>query len=103
MSKSRRNQQKFLSAFIATALSFGLFLYFAYHLAHGDRGYFALKGVETKLVENNTRYERLRHDREILENKVKLLRPETIDTDLLDERARVVLGFIGKNEKVLIP
>ncbi len=91
-----------ISQFLATALSFGLFVYFAYHLLHGDRGYFALKGLEKKLVVAEAKYAEKKEQRTSLENRVKLLRPDSLDLDLLDERARVVLGFVKPNEKVVI-
>ena len=91
-----------ISQFLVTFLSFGLFAYFAYHLLHGDQGYFALKGLEKKLVTAEAKYEDKKEQRTALENRVKLLRPDSLDLDLLDERARVVLGFVKPNEKVVI-
>ena len=83
-------------------LSFGLFLYFGYHLVHGDRGYFARKGVETKLAAAEQKLARKSAERETLENRVRLMRPESLDLDLLDERARVVLGYMKPEERVVV-
>lgn len=95
-------QKNKLSHLSATALSFGLFAYFAYHLLHGDQGYFALKGLEEKLLVAEAKHTEKVEQRTALENRVKLLRPDSLDLDLLDERSRVVLGFVKANEKVII-
>lgn len=92
---------KSISRFLVSFLSFWLFFYFAYHLAHGDRGYFALKGLEKKLAAATEKYDRKLEERLALENRVKLLRPDSLDRDMLDERARIVLGFVKPNEKVI--
>ncbi|HYD19530.1 MAG TPA: septum formation initiator family protein [Patescibacteria group bacterium] len=91
-----------MSQFVYTSLSFLLFFYFAYHLAHGDRGYFAWKGLEKKLAVSEEEYTAKLAQRQALENRVKLLRPDSLDLDMLDERARVVLGFVKPEEKVVI-
>ena len=44
---------------------------------------------------NSLRVERLE-----IENKAKLLRPESLDKDMLDEKARNVLGVVLPNEQV---
>ena len=101
MDVSKTSKNKSVSQFLATFLCFGLFVYFAYHLMHGDRGYFALRGVEDKLQSMQARYEALFSERQALENRVKMLRPASIDLDLLDERARIVLGFVKASERVI--
>lgn len=95
-------KKKSLSQFLTTFLSFLLFAYFAYHLIHGDRGYFAWKGLEMKLAKASDKYDKTMTERLALENRVKLLRPKSLDIDMLDERARVVLGFVKPDEKVIL-
>ncbi len=95
-------KNKSISQFLVTFLSFWLFFYFAYHLAHGDHGYFAWKGLEKKLVAAQDKYDQKMAARMALENRVKLLRPDSLDLDMLDERSRVVLGFVKPDEKVVI-
>jgi len=99
---SEQKQSKSISQFLATFISFGLFFYFAYHLVHGDRGYFAWKGLQQKMAAAETKYEDKLAERQALENRVKLLRPDSLDLDMLDERSRVVLGFVKPDEKVIV-
>lgn len=89
-----QKQKQSISQVLGTVLSFSLFLYFAYHLLHGDRGYFANKGLQQKLAAAEAKYDSKVKEREALENRVRLMRPDSLDLDLLDERARVVLGFV---------
>lgn len=101
MRVSEQRQHKSISQFLATFISFGLCFYFAYHLAHGDRGYFAWKGLQQKLTSAETQYDQKLAERQALENRVKLLRPDSLDLDMLDERARLVLGFVKPDERVI--
>lgn len=91
-----------ISQMLVTFLSFGLFFYFAYHLMHGDRGYFALRGLEEKLAYSQKKLEDKKAERVALENRVKRLRPDSLDLDMVDERARVVLGFVQGDERVIL-
>ncbi len=97
-----KKQKVSLQQTLGTMLSLLLCLYFAYHLLHGDRGFFANKGLQVKLVQAEKTLEDKRAERMALENRVRLLRPDGIDLDLLDERARVVLGFVKKDERVVL-
>ncbi len=84
------------------ALSFGVFLYFAFHLLQGDRGYFSLQRAEIRLAEVQRHYERSVAEREHIQHKVTQLRPQSLDLDMLDERARVVLGFSHADDFIIL-
>lgn len=90
-----------VSQVLSTAVTFGVFFYLAYHLMHGDRGYFAWKGLEQKLAVAQADYDQTLANRAALEQQVKMLRPGSLDLDMLDERARIVLGFTQPDEKVI--
>lgn len=102
MRSVRSKPKNKISHIVGTVFSVGLFFYFGYHLVHGDQGYFALRGLEKKLVTAERKYEEKKLAREALENRVRLLRPDSLDLDLLDERARVVLGHVKADERVII-
>lgn len=90
-----------ISKIAGSFISFALFLYFSFHLLHGDRGYFALQGLEKRLAEKTLAYESLTQERAALENRVKRLRPGSLDVDMLDERVRVILGYSKASEKII--
>jgi cell division protein FtsB len=102
MKASHTKNGKSISHFLSSFLSFGIFIYFVFHLLHGDRGYFAWKGVEDKLQSSQAAYEKTVAAREALENQVRMLRPDSIDLDMLDQRAREVLGFMKPSEVVIL-
>jgi cell division protein FtsB len=69
---------------------------------HGNRGYFAWRGLQQKLTVAEQKYDEKLAERKALENRVKLLRPDSLDPDMLDERARIVLGFVKPDERVIL-
>lgn len=60
---------------------------------------FTLERSTTKL---SVQYEDLYAHRSQLEAHVVKLRPSSIDPDLLEERARYVLGYVHPDESVLL-
>lgn len=74
--------------FIVTCVCCALLGYFAWHAWKGPRGFLYRDGLEVNVALLATRYEALHAERRRLEDKVTLLRPESIDPDLLDELAR---------------
>ncbi|MBR1600112.1 MAG: septum formation initiator family protein [Alphaproteobacteria bacterium] len=76
--------------------------YFSYFAVRGDRGLFKYLYLQEKVAEAqklNNNYDRKKNE---LEQKVKLLSSNSLDLDLLDERARAVLNVIGDDEFIII-
>ena len=81
---------------VVTCVCCGLLGYFAWHAYKGPRGYPYREGLETRLAVLEEKHEGLKAQRAFMESKARLLRPGSIDPDLLDELAR------GKSmEKIL--
>lgn len=80
---------------------FALLGFFGWHAQYGPRGL----ANQTRLIENLVKFEgeheEVKARREALDRRVSLLRPETIDPDMLDEAARRTLGFAGKRDLVV--
>ena len=75
--------------------------YLVWHAVHGQRS-FSQAGriaahIETLTAERDT----LRGERIRLDRRVALLRPESIDPDLLEELARTRLGFVRANDIII--
>jgi cell division protein FtsB len=77
--------------FIVTCVCCALLGYFAWHGWKGPRGFPFRDGLEAQVALLADRHEQLHAQRLALEDKVALLRPESIDPDLLDELARGTL------------
>ena len=87
---------------IASILGVAVIGFFAFHSVEGERGlraYFALN-LQTELAREE--HDALRHDRMMLERRVNLLKPESLDLDMLDERARKVLNKVHEDDFVII-
>jgi cell division protein FtsB len=76
--------------------------YFLFHTIQGDRGVVAwlmlkqeLRGAEAKLAG-------LEAERMALANRVSRLSPQTLDPDLLDEQARLMLNLAAEDEVVIM-
>lgn len=80
---------------------FTLFIWFAFHLWQGDRGYYSYKQSQAEHIAKQYEYTALKQRRQSLENKVKHMRPASIDQDLLDERVRIMLNRMEQSEYLL--
>lgn len=86
---------------LLSVIGFSLCLYFSYHLVHGERSGLRLFHLEKRIERLSGEYAALSAEREGLERKVVMLRPGSINRDLLEERARDVLGFVHRDERIL--
>lgn len=79
-----------------------LFAYFSYFAVRGERGLLTYMSLQQKVAEAEKMSANYDRKREELEQKVNLLSANSLDLDLLDERARTVLNVIGDNEFIII-
>lgn len=77
-------------------------VYFAYHAVQGDRGLIAMAQLRQDVSALQAQVLDVRAERMDLDLKVFALRPESIDPDLLEERARFLLGYGFKDEVLVI-
>jgi cell division protein FtsB len=79
-----------------------LIIYFCYHSLSGQRGFLAYLKLNKDIKHSSYELNQLQIERAEIENKVRLLYPNTLDMDILDEIARREMGLVGKEEKVII-
>ncbi len=87
--------------FVGYCIAFSIIIYFLFFTIFNQKGlveFFALK----KQIENKeaTKQELL-NKMEAKKNMVDGMNLNSLDTDLLDEQSRKVLGYVGKNEVVI--
>ncbi len=75
--------------------------YFAYHAIQGERGLVTRWRLDQQLATADAKLADLKARRELLQHRVSLMRPGSLDPDLLDERARETLGLLGPDEAVI--
>jgi cell division protein FtsB len=77
-------------------------IYFAYHIIQGNHGILAWHRLSHELEAADKMYTTIKREHDELEHRVRLLRPEGLDPDMLQERARLVLNFSAPNEVVVL-
>lgn len=75
--------------------------YFAYHAVYGRHGFIAWLSLQNTVDTLEQQFAEVRATHARLDQQVSLLRPESLDPDLLDERARATLGLAHPNDIVI--
>lgn len=75
--------------------------YFAYHAVYGRLGFISWLDIQNRIDLLEHQLADVERQREQLDRQVALLRPESLDPDLLDERARAALGYANPGEIVI--
>ena len=90
-----------LRPYIPTAFFAALIFYFGYHALTGDRGLLTGPMREETLTQRTAELKRLQAERGQLEQNIRLLGERSLSKDLLDERARELLGFADPRDYVI--
>jgi len=91
-----------LKHWLVTTLCASVLGYFLCYGLLGDRGLLAQYRLQNTLVVAKAELQRVQETRQTLENRTRLLRPDHLDLDMLDERARALLGYTKPNEYVIL-
>ena len=86
---------------IVTCVCCAMLGYFAWHAWQGPRGYRYQDGLQMTLAQLNAKFEVVQQQRVRMEHTVGLLRPESIDPDILDELARSQLQMAKPGDLVI--
>lgn len=68
-----------------------VFAYFGYHLMNGDRGVLALLQLRQEVARAEATLAETKAARDIWEHRVAVLRNQTLDPDMVEERSRALL------------
>lgn len=90
-----------LKPLIGPLVGLGAVAYFAYHTVEGDRGVLAYVRLKNEILEAEMQLAKVTTERQSLEHRVLLLRPDHLDPDMLEERARAMLNM-GRDDEVVI-
>jgi cell division protein FtsB len=100
MSTRQRKQSKLKPLLVPVCCLFVLG-YFAYHAVEGDYGLFALGKLQERVAVLEIELDAVRTDRKQMESHVALMRPESVDRDMVDERAREALNMADAKDIVI--
>jgi cell division protein FtsB len=87
--------------FIPSALIAVLIAYFGFHALTGDRGLLTSGQRDETLASRTAELKQVRAERMDLEVRARLLRDSSLSADLLEERARSLLGFADPGDYVI--
>ena len=84
----RRSVTRFFGISVLPAITCALVAYFGYYAIWGERGVLALADVQSRLAVRQDELARLQTNRARLEHRIELMRPGSVDNDLVEELAR---------------
>ena len=98
----RRRVRSQAAGLIIPAIALLMLGYFVWHGLHGANGYFGRERLEAQAAELEEEVASLQAERRLLERHVALLRPESLDPDMLEERAREILNLAHPNDILIM-
>ena len=90
-----------LRPYLPTALLVLLIVYFGLNAFIGDRGLLSSNQRDEALIAKTHELAQVRAQRQDLEMRARLLRDTSLSRDLLEERARSLLGFADPRDYVI--
>ena len=97
--RRRRTILTALGLYIFAALFIG---YFAANAFTGNHGLRAQQDLDQQFAAMQAELAQAKTERSLWERRVTLLRSDRLDPDLLDERARALLGYVDPRELTLL-
>ncbi|CAO5681772.1 MAG: hypothetical protein HEEMFOPI_00609 [Holosporales bacterium] len=86
---------------LGPVLAFIITAYFLYHIFQGERGFISWIKLSKIVKQDEMVLSDLNKHKEALERRVSLLKPESLDLDLLEELARKLLNYKKADETVI--
>lgn len=87
--------------FVGYFIAISVVLYFLFFTFFGEKGLMSFFVLKQKIANRENVKQELLSKMQAKKNMVEGMNPESLDVDLLDEQARKVLGYAGKNEVVV--
>lgn len=99
---TRQRKQSVIRRLITPVIAIAALAYFGFHAMSGELGLVGRAMIEHQVTELEAELAELTAEREHLVARVSLLRPESLDPDMLDERARLNLNLVHPNELIML-
>ena len=96
-----RSARPALGTFIFFAVAFALAVYFTFAAVQGEFGLFRRAEIDAEARDLALQLADVQADVTRMENLTKRLSDDYLDLDLLDERARTILGMLRSDEIVI--
>jgi len=98
---TRQRRRSKLRMLLVPAGSLAVLGYFVYHSFNGDYGIWSRERMEAEAVRLEAELAALQKERTALAFRANLLRPESLDPDMVDERARRNLNVLHPDELMI--
>lgn len=76
--------------------------YFGYHAVNGERGFLAWLEIRRQIEDTRRFAAKVVSQRQAWDDRVRRLQAESLDPDLLDERARVMLNVAQPGDIIVL-
>lgn len=86
---------------VGPIISITLLGYFIYHIIQGERGLLSWMRLKQKIQTLEQKLTKVQDEQSLIEQRVYLLRPDSLDRDMLEEQARKVLNYAQKDELII--
>jgi len=87
---------------VVLAACLALLGYFGWHAFYGPRGFERMKALEARVAGLEADHDGIVKERQLLDQRVGLMRPAAIDPDMVDELARAALEFARKEDFIIL-
>lgn len=98
----RRRKKNWVAQLLWSILGALIVGYFIYHTIQGERGLFAMLRMQNEVHMADTTLVDLQEERKELEHRTTLLRSDSMDPDLLEEKSRELLNYSKPNEIIIL-
>ena len=98
---TRRRLRTVMNALALYTIAALLIGYFGVNAYTGNHGLRARQDLDREIAQLTDELARLKAERTAWQRKVSLLKPESIDRDMLDERARALLQYTDPRDLIL--
>ena len=99
---SHRRRHAILTAIGLYIFAAAFIGYFAVNAFTGNHGLRAQQELDQQLATMQRQLKAIKAERAIWERRVSLLRSDKIDPDMLDERARALIGYADPRDLVML-
>ena len=99
---TRQHKKSYLRPLVVPVIALGFSGYFAWHGWHGSFGIEARRQLAVEAKRLDGELARVKAERGAIERRVALLRSASLESDMLDERAREILGYANGNEVAIV-
>ncbi len=99
---TRQRKQSVLRRLVIPVAALSTLAYLGFHALNGELGLVGRARIEHNVRDLQAELDQLIAEREHLVARVSLLRPESLDPDMVDERARLNLNLVHANDLTIM-